>query len=84
MTAFSVEVPASVLASLVLVVLLASAGCLAVLAGMRTGRTSWFGHPTHGLISLPLWIPVGSTSPLHHLADWRRCERFVKAEYDRR
>ena len=84
MTAFSVEIPASVLASLVLVVLLASAGCLAVLAGMRTGRTSWFGHPAHGLIPLPQWIPVDSTSPLHHLADWRRCERIVKAEYDRR
>ena len=84
MTAFSVEIPASVLASSVLVLLVASVGCLAALAGMRTGRISWFRRPAHGLIPQPLWIPVGSTSPLHHCVDWRVSEQFVKAEYDRR
>jgi hypothetical protein len=84
MAAFSVEIPSSVLASLVLVLLVASAGCWAAWAGTRTGPTSRFPRTTLGLIPPPRWIPVGSTSPLPHYADWREYERFVKAESDRR
>ena len=83
MTAFSVEIPGFVLASLVLVMLAVSAGCLAALTGIGANRSRWHRCLAPILNPRPQWIRVGSIPPLCHSADWSERDRFVKAEIDR-